>query len=587
MLERSLLCSKFSLHGFKVFASTSNKFCSKCKQPRKNYGFWENQINIDRFLDDLKRKFNLNNQKDWNLLTRTKILSQGGSGLLSNFSMYEIKCMAFPEGKNLFKKPIKPGYWDNEVNIQKFMISLQKKYNLNIPEDWNKSITYDVILENGGRSLLKKYSVKEIKCIGCPEGKDLFEKNSEYWNNKENVNNFIEEFKDKFKITKLEDWKSISKKDIELYGGKSLLRKYSLKEIKNFANLNDDKFINFNSKGYWDKNENVYNFLQELKDEYNLDTFDDWNNLTYSQVKLLGGESLLKKYLLYELKCMAYPEGKPYFDTPSKSPNYWLKPENIKVFMADLGNKLLFKSPEDWDTLNKNHIISFGGSSLLKTFSMYELKCIGCPEGKELFNYPTKPKGYWDNCENVQNFIDDIKSTFNLKNPSDWNRVSKAQIQSLGGGGFISKYLTNQENRKKIELKVPEIAYIKYQANSTPYSTRRSSQRWLFLQVQKIFPGEEIVEDYFHSDLSRKTGYSFQFDVFVIGRNIAFEYHGEQHYEELVSGFAPLEMYKNRDQEKEKICSDHGIQLIIIPYWWNNKLESLKQTIEEKLDKIK
>ena len=112
---------------------------------------------------------------------------------------------------------------------------------------------------------------------------------------------------------------------------------------------------------------------------------------------------------------------------------------------------------------------------------------------------------------------------------------------------------------------------------------KRSSQRWLFLQVKKLYPHEEIVEDYFHPEISRISGANVQFDIFMIERNIAIEYHGKQHYEDIPSRFSPVETYKHRDVEKQKLCSEHGIQLIVIPYWWDNKLDSLKETLLSKI----
>lgn len=45
------------------------------------------------------------------------------------------------------------------------------KYNVQSPEDWNNIITQNNIVENGGSSLLSKYSLNTLKCIICPEGK--------------------------------------------------------------------------------------------------------------------------------------------------------------------------------------------------------------------------------------------------------------------------------------------------------------------------------------------------------------------------------------------------------------------------------
>ena len=42
---------------------------------------------------------------------------------------------------------------------------------------------------------------------------------------------------------------------------------------------------------------------------------------------------------------------------------------------------------------------------------MFEIKCIACPEGKLLFDEAnqSKPPGYWDNKENIGQFLNEIK----------------------------------------------------------------------------------------------------------------------------------------------------------------------------------
>ena len=73
----------------------------------------------------------------------------------------------------------------------------------------------------------------------------------------------------------------------------------------------------------------------------------------------------------------------------------------------------------------------------------------------------------------------------------------------------------------------------------------------------------------------------------MIERNIAIEYHGKQHYEDIPAAARTSETYKYRDLEKQKVCSEHGIQLIVIPYWWDNKIDSLRETWDNKLNSLK
>ena len=582
----SSLLHKYSMYELKCMACPEGK--SIFKNPKQISGYWDNQENILEFLSKIKEKYNVNTPEDWNSITTTHIQENGGSRLLNKYSMFELKCMACPEGKSIFKKPPQSsGYWENKENIKKFLFEIKKKYNLNSPEDWN-SITQNCITSNGGSRLLKIYSIYELKCMACPEGKSIFNNPPQpagYWENKENVLQFLCELQQKYNLNTPEDWNSVSYNLIQFNGGSTLLLKYSIYDLKCMACPEGKLLFNSpkQSSKYWENEENILNFLAEIKEKYNLNTTEDWNSITGEHIKLNGGSRLLAKYSIFELKCMACPEGKSMFNKPNQSSGYWENQENIMKFLSDLKEKYNLKFPEDWNSISLKHIKSNGGSSLLHRFSMFELKCMACPEGKSIFKNPPQPPGYWENEENIHNFIADMKYRYNLNSPEDWKRISRHQIISEGGCGLLNKnYL---DTKIKFEIPNQQTKFIPLsKLISGSHTHKRSSQRWLFLQIQKLFPREEIVEDYFHSEISRISGFNVQFDIFMIERNIAIEYHGKQHYEDIPAGFSNLETYQQRDTEKEKLCKEHGIQLIVIPYWWNNKLDSLKTYLYSKIN---
>ncbi len=39
-------------------------------------------------------------------------------------------------------------------------------------------------------------------------------------------------------------------------------------------------------------------------------------------------------------------------------------------------------------------------------------------------------------------------------------------------------------------------------------------------------------------------------------------------------------MTQRQDQQKRSMCDAAGITLIVIPYWWNKKMETVAQTIQ-------
>ncbi len=81
----------------------------------------------------------------------------------------------------------------------------------------------------------------------------------------------------------------------------------------------------------------------------------------------------------------------------------------------------------------------------------------------------------------------------------------------------------------------------------------------------------------------------FDVDVFVPSLSLALEYNGEYHYKfvpmyprddflySFFIHYSPL--VAGRDVKKKLACTQLGIHLISIPYWWDGELSSLATTI--------
>lgn len=89
-----------------------------------------------------------------------------------------------------------------------------------------------------------------------------------------------------------------------------------------------------------------------------------------------------------------------------------------------------------------------------------------------------------------------------------------------------------------------------------------------------------MLEDFRLEEVSRNSHMSLEIDVFVPVHRLALEYQGEHHYHDNPS-FGSLEMYTARDEEKVRLCAEHDIHLVAVPYWWDGQLGSLRTLIEE------
>jgi len=89
---------------------------------------------------------------------------------------------------------------------------------------------------------------------------------------------------------------------------------------------------------------------------------------------------------------------------------------------------------------------------------------------------------------------------------------------------------------------------------------KRSSQWCLYKTLQLIFPpGTEIIEE-FHlpSMLFAQSEYLMTFDVYIPALNLAFEYHGYQHYYDHHL-FGSAKTNEQKDKQKREACMHHII----------------------------
>ena len=191
----------------------------------------------------------------------------------------------------------------------------------------------------------------------------------------------------------------------------------------------------------------------------------------------------------------------------------------------------------------------------------------------DIFNRTQVSRNYWEDPVHVRDFMENMKHKFCIETDEDWYRLSLAQLKEHGGTGLLKKY--SHSLHRVLEVAYPEKTWSARKANRRD---KRSVQRWLFLKVGELYPQYEIIEDYFHRELARISGKSAQFDLFIPKLNLAIEFHGIHHYKELPS-FGSIDMYQQRDEEKEKLCAEHGISLVVVPYTWDLSTSQLQEFI--------
>jgi hypothetical protein len=195
-------------------------------------------------------------------------------------------------------------------------------------------------------------------------------------------------------------------------------------------------------------------------------------------------------------------------------------------------------------------------------------------------NYVRRKNQNWKCASSTKRFLEDAGEALGVTDLSSWYRVSRFQLSKKGGRSLLYKFPS-----LGFALK---FAYPDYPWDMSKFSLRskKSDQLWLATLMRKLLPDVRIVEDYRgHPSLKRKeTNRSCELDIWIEEHNLALEYQGPQHFNEIPgSGFRDFEDQQRRDIEKKTICIESGITLVQIPYWWDGTIESLSSTLHQYL----
>jgi len=343
-------------------------------------------------------------------------------------------------------------------------------------------------------------------------------------------------------------------------------------------------------KNFWDKIENQREFMKHAGERLNLQSLKEWRNVSETDIRNInGGKYFLAKYsrlsdALVRLFPMEFGSKLPVDFTAEnfawhneprrRAPRDFYKSEtNQREYLEFLGKKYFnIQNLDDWYNVSATKLKSIGGQSLLKLHS-------GFPEMLQKL-YPSHPwdfasklqrlpSAYWDDFNNVYNFIRKAEKALKVTEFQDWYRISTRQLAALGGQGLLMKY-------KLYDILCRVFPEHKWDEGLLYNKDKRAKQRWLCLMVKNLFPEEEVIEEFLVEDSSLKK--PVQVDVYVPSYRLAFEYQGEQHYVD-IPAFGNVEMYQQRDSEKSVICRSLNIQLVTIPFWWDETQEAISHFI--------
>ena len=536
------------------------------------------------FMDDLFKKLKLTSLDDWLEINPYTIQRDlGGKTAKKIFTHYKYDLL-------LFYQTIYPNYpWEFDLSkiklkyqknsnfdAQKFFMNfLYCKLKLKSLNDFIK-IRKVTLRENGASQLLAQYNNDYrllLKTIFPDHIWDFGDEKKplKYWTLIENQREFMDELYKKFELNHLEDWAEIAIRKVMKNGGKSIVQFYN----NNFKLLLQSVYpnypwkfqlINFKFKSYlyWYSLENQRNFMNNLYRKWKFQSLDDWLIVNKKMIKRNGGYTLIDIYKndYKALLSAIYPHHNWNIDRLKYKPiHYWKSIENQRKFLDQLFVKLQLKDLSDWLVINKQKVITEnGGSTLLKYYKN---------DIQKLFrtNY-SNYKIIWENKGEIlaKEKLRELQFDFNIQQKKDWYRINTFLMGDLIGS--LKLVYPNENWQKKDFL----------------FRSKKSKQRILYLQIQKLLKNYYMIENYRSPlILSIETDREFELDIFIPSLNVAFEYQGQQHYDDIASGFSPYEYYHSCDLLKKQLSIDQKLNFIEIPYWWNGSLSTLFSTISPLL----
>ena len=563
-----------------IFNNISPKLYFKSKKNQRN------------FMDYLFKKLKLNSLDQFiNIkkeLLKKRIKKYGGKKLLKKYknNLNLIFSSIYPNFpfdfinkslllNNINKKIQEKILEENQRKMDKLFI----KFKLNSLNDW-VNIPKNKFIDRGGEKIFNFYKGNFIELLqniypNFPWEISSFFRSSFpkfYFKSIENQKIFFDYLFKKLNLNSLDQFikikKKLMKKIIKKYGGKILLKKYENNLNLIFNSIYPNFPFDFIDKKLIMKKkiqQKIFAENQRKMDQlfikFKLNSLNDWVNISKTKILKRGGEKLLfyyrgnKKELLQNI----YPNFPWEFPANFHVyfPKYYFNSiENQREFMDNLFIKLNFNSLDNFINLKQNIIFNNGGKRLIENYQLnYQLILTTI--------YPNFPWIFSTN-KSREFLYPKIKEwiiKYNILEKKDWYRLRV-------------DYGTNFEVFSTVQYFFPSE---KWKKSNFAIRNKKTTQRVLFSFTQMIFPTVLIIENYYHPKLFNHA--NFELDLFIPSLHLALEYQGQHHYDDIPGGFAGIELFRSRDEVKEKLALSLNIRIIYIPYWWDKSFSSLYSSI--------
>lgn len=584
-----LLQSLFPNYDWKNDTSDDHDNEDECSDDHHHHytkRYFEDMKNQREFMHQLYEKLELRCVDDWLSISKSKIIAMGGTYLLAYYAD-DVESMLrniYPTHHFDFDRLQKNsrGYFTIMANQRNFMNRLFVKLKMQRFEDWYE-ITKNKIVTNGGESLLLHYYCGDLVALfttvyaNFPWETNLFKLNtSRYFQSLKNQRKFMEGLAETLQLSSHADWWNVSKRKIIQHGGYGLLSFYNhdrkrmisaiFPELKTKEGERCGRAEFINSNEYFRSMSNQRLFMNDLFSRLLFTSFEDWYSLTRNRIVQNGGYSLLLYYYSNDLSLLL---SSIYPNYPWVNHSLTLHSNRVKM-MNSLFDHFKLNTISDWKLISRTQLIKNGAKELLDFYQNDFLLLL-----RSIY-----PNHTWNAIAN-----DQLRYRPNRKTVTSPQFIRSKLLLAIN-----TFSITKKKDWYRVPLRYEDISIIRslklryaeeeWRAKMFVFRTKKISQRLVYSCARKIFPSFLIIEDYRHPHLTCHVNENhLEYDIFLPALQLAFEYQGEHHYDDLPSGFSNVELYRARDELKYQLATSHSVRLIFIPYWWNLQLESFISTI--------
>mmetsp|Transcript_10344 Transcript_10344/g.42068 ORF Transcript_10344/g.42068 Transcript_10344/m.42068 type:complete len:475 (+) Transcript_10344:14-1438(+) len=212
-------------------------------RPAQVRNHWSTVENRQRFLESVKERLRIGEERRWTEVSVKEFTAVGGGGLLARYNGSLLRMLQDTIGEELEESEresygrVASGHWDSRENRKTFLETVAREYDIRRPEDWARVSTEDV-KRMGGSGMLSRYSFSLFDAL-----RDIYDDGEEWtlytcrpsvpaghWESEENVRRYLLYVADRLELHEKEDWFRVSMAQIRAAAsaGASLFHRMSL-----------------------------------------------------------------------------------------------------------------------------------------------------------------------------------------------------------------------------------------------------------------------------------------------------------------------------------------------------------------------